>query len=387
MPESDEALPPSPAPGADDAPSVPEPPPLPLPPADFEYFRAPAEEPAPSCASATAPPPPPLPQQPLYGAAPTPPAPPAPPARRGGNQQRTLSIVAIIFLLIASAFVGFGARNGWFTRSSSTASTTFTPTQPSADPSNSPANDSSSVNGSGSADLDANAVSETVDPAIVNISTQTSQGEAAGTGLLISSKGLVLTNHHVISGAEEVQVEVGGNGKTYDAHVVGYAIDDDVALVQIEDVSGLPTVKTSSDVLANDSVLVIGNALGRGGDPTVSPGTVEALGQQITATDETGSSAETLTDMIQISASVQPGQSGGAVVNADGEVVGMTTAASTGGGYRFGGSQSANEAFAIPIARALSVAKEIQGGESTDSVHVGPRAILGVEVQGQLGGR
>ncbi|MET0276504.1 MAG: S1C family serine protease [Acidimicrobiia bacterium] len=230
-------------------------------------------------------------------------------------------------------------------------------------------------------------MSEAVDPAIVNINTQTSQGEAAGTGLLISSKGLVLTNHHVISGAEEVQVEVGGNGKTYDAHVVGYAIDDDVALVQIEDVSGLPTVKTSSDVLANDSVLVIGNALGRGGDPTVSPGTVEALGQQITATDETGSSAETLTDMIQISASVQPGQSGGAVVNADGEVVGMTTAASTGGGYRFGGSQSANEAFAIPIARALSVAKEIQGGESTDSVHVGPRAILGVEVQGQLGGR
>ncbi len=229
-------------------------------------------------------------------------------------------------------------------------------------------------------------MSTAVDPAIVNINTQTSQGEAAGTGLLVSSKGLVLTNHHVISGAEQVQVEIGGNGKSYDAHVVGYAIDDDVALVQIENVSGLPTVKTSSDVLANDSVLVIGNALGRGGDPTVSPGTVVALGQQITATDESGASVETLTDMIQVSASVQPGQSGGAVVNADGEVVGMTTAASTGGGFRLGGNESANEAFAIPIDRALSSVKEIEAGASTDSVHVGPRAVLGVEVQGQLGG-
>ena len=155
--------------------------------------------------------------------------------------------------------------------------------------------------------------------------------------------------------------------------------------MQIDDASGLPTITTDSDVAADDTVVVIGNALGRGGEPTATAGTVVALGQQITATDETGSRAETLTDMIQIEAEVQPGQSGGAVVDADGEVVGMTTAASTSGGYRFGFEDSSGrEAFAIPIDRALSVVDEIRGGKSTDSVHVGPRAILGVEIQQQL---
>jgi S1-C subfamily serine protease len=328
-------------------------------------------------------------EMPLLAATPDP---VAPPPRRHGAPQRPLSIIAAIVLLIGSAFVGFGARDGWFTRgttSSSSASSAGT-TSPQTDGTGSSSSESSSSSVDTTNGLDAQAVADAVEPAIVNITTQTDQGVAAGTGLLISSKGLVLTNHHVISGAEEVQVEVGGDGDTYDAHVVGYAIDDDVALVQIEDVSGLPTIDSDTDVMADDGVLVIGNALGRGGEPTVSPGTVTALGQQITATDETGARVETLTDMIQVSASVQPGQSGGAVVNADGEVVGMTTAASTSGGYRLGGEESSNEAYAIPIDRALSVIKEIQGGVSTTSVHVGPRAVLGVQIQGQLavpGGR
>jgi S1-C subfamily serine protease len=87
--------------------------------------------------------------------------------------------------------------------------------------------------------------------------------------------------------------------------------------------------------------------------------------------------------MIQISATVQPGQSGGAVVNADGEVVGMTTAASGDGGIRFGFEEAAGEAYAIPIGRALDVVDEIRDGESTDRVHVGPRGVLGVSIPTQ----
>jgi len=351
---------------------------------------APASEPPPSAAAApglgaVVPPPPPT------GAAGWTAPPPPPPddasrasARSRGNQQRNLGVVAAIFLLVGSAFVGFGARDGWFTRNTSSTSIAASPSSSASTVDNS--NSSSTSNG-----LNSDSITQAVDPALVNITSITGDGVGAGTGMIISSKGLVLTNHHVISGAETVQVEVGGNGKMYDAHVVGYSIADDVALVQIEGISGLPTISTSNDVAPNDDVLVLGNALGRGGEPHVSPGQIVALNQSITATDETGSSAERLTGMIQINAPVQPGQSGGAVVNANGDVVGMTTAASVNGGFRFGFNDGSNEAYAIPIARALSAAKEIQGGSSTASVHVGPRAVLGVTVpvqsQATTGGR
>jgi S1-C subfamily serine protease len=278
--------------------------------------------------------------------------------------------VAAVFLLVGSAFVGFGARDGWFTRDSSNTATSA------------PSSNASTVDNSNtSSGVDSSSAAASVQPAIVNITSITDNGVAAGTGMLISSKGLVVTNHHVISGARSLQVEVGGNGDTYDAHVVGYSIADDVALVQIEGVSGLPTISTTNDVAPDDTVQVIGNALGKGGEPTVTPGRVVALSQSITATDETGSSAERLTGMIQISAAVQPGQSGGAVVNADGDVVGMTTAAAVNGGYRFGFDSGSSEAYAIPIARALAAVKEIEGGSSTADVHVGSRAVLGVAVQ------
>ena len=305
-----------------------------------------------------------LPEPPLLAAA----APPPPPHRRA--TQRSLGIVAAVFLLVASAFVGFGARDGWFTSDSSSTATSA------------PSSNASTVdNSNASSGVDASSAADAVEPAIVNLTSITDNGVAAGTGMLVSSKGLVVTNHHVISGAQSVQVEVGGDGDFYDAHVVGYSISDDVAVVQIEDVSGLPTISTTSDVAPDDLVQVIGNALGRGGEPTVSPGRVVALSQSITATDETGTSAERLTGMIQISASVQPGQSGGAVVNADGDVVGMTTAAAVNGGYRFGFENGSTEAYAIPIARALAAVKEIGGGTSTADVHVGARAVLGVAVQ------
>ncbi|MET0627312.1 MAG: S1C family serine protease [Acidimicrobiia bacterium] len=309
---------------------------------------------------------------------------PPPPERRAarGQQQRNLSVIAAIFLLVGSAFVGFGARDGWFTRDTSSTSVAASPSSGSSSGSNPSTVDNSSDTSSNGVDF--GAVADHVDDAIVNITSTSEFGVGAGTGMIISSKGLVLTNHHVISGAEDLSVEVGGNGDTYDAHVVGYSIADDVALVQIEGVSGLPTIDTDDNVVPQDSVLVMGNALGRGGEPTVSSGQVVALDQEITATDETGQDAETLTGMIQIAASVQPGQSGGAVVNADGEVVGMTTAASVNGSFRV--NNSSGEAYAIPITRALAAIQEIERGESTASVHVGPRAVMGISIQGTLSG-
>ncbi|HEX5587025.1 MAG TPA: S1C family serine protease [Acidimicrobiia bacterium] len=329
--------------------------------------------------AASVPPPPPAP--------PVPPAPPAPalaetaPAPGGsrGNQQRTLAIVAAIFLLVGSAFVGFGARDGWFSNASSSSAIAA---NPNANGSASTVDNSSSASGD---TIDSGAVADNVDNAIVNITSVTQDGVGAGTGMIVSSKGLVLTNHHVIAGAEHLQVEIGGNGDMHDAHVVGYSIADDVALVQIDDVSGLPTIDTADEPSPQDSVLVIGNALGRGGDPTVSSGRVVALDQQITATDENGNDAETLTGMIQIAASVQPGQSGGAVVNADGKVVGMTTAASVNGGFRV--ESGSGEAYAIPIARALAAIQEIEKGSSTADVHVGPRAVMGIGIPPDTGAR
>ena len=312
-------------------------------------------------------------------AAPPPPLAPSAPPPPGGegpraHRPRNVSALAVAILLVASASVGFGARAGWFTGDNGPSSAAVATPDSSRTAASDPSDSS----------VDLGSVAEDVQDAIVNITSDTDRGVGAGTGMIISSNGLVLTNHHVISGSEDLQVEVGGNGDTYDAHVVGYTIDDDIALVQIEGASDLPTIAPESDVLASDDVLVIGNALGRGGEPTVSAGTVVGLDRQITATDETGANAETLTGMIQISASVQPGQSGGAVVNADGEVVGMTTAASVNGGFRLGFDEASGEAYAIPIERALAAADEIADGESNDSVHVGPRAVLGVLIQGEL---
>ena len=310
----------------------------------------------------------------LGSSAPPPPWPPVPPSGDGGSpgQRRRAPLALAVVLLVASALVGFGARAGWFDTGGPQPAAVVTPDSRTA----------SSPEASGGIDVDN--LADEVEDAIVNITSVTDGGVGSGTGLLVSSDGLVLTNHHVISAAEDLQVEVGGNGEMHDAHVVGYAIDDDVALLQIDDVSGLPTIDAADDVVTSDDVLVMGNALGRGGEPTVSPGTVVGLDRQITASDERGANAETLTGMIQISATVQPGQSGGAVVNADGEVVGMTTAASGDGGIRFGFEEAAGEAYAIPIGRALDVVEEIKGGESTDGVHVGPRGVLGVTIQTQL---
>jgi len=235
-------------------------------------------------------------------------------------------------------------------------------------------------------------VASRVDPGLVDIvSTLGYQGaEAAGTGMVVTSSGEVLTNNHVIDGATSIKVTDVGNGRTYTATVVGYNKTDDVAVLQLQGASGLTTVSfgNSSDVRTGDTVVALGNAGGKGGTPSVAAGTITALNQAITASDEGSGTSENLTGMFETNADIQAGDSGGSLVNAYGQVIGMDTAASSssemsspfGQSSGSSSSQSETQGFAIPINKALSIASEIVAGDASSTVHIGATGFLGVEV-------
>ena len=240
------------------------------------------------------------------------------------------------------------------------------------------ASSSNSISSNG----DVATIAAKVDPAIVDITTTLSNGMAAGTGMVLTSSGEVLTNNHVIQGATAIQVQVDGTGPVYRAVVVGYDVTADVAVLQLQGASNLPTISTapSASVSVGEDVVGLGNALGRGGTPAVAVGSVTAVGQTITASDEGGANPEQLDNLIQVDAPIQPGDSGGPLVNADGRVVGMDSAGSSAGAFS---RRAATEGYAIPIDDALAIAHEIEAGRASDTVHVGARAILGVEVGDQ----
>src|ERR1700722_3073908 len=239
--------------------------------------------------------------------------------------------------------------------------------------------------------LSASQIAARVDPALVDVvSTDGYQGaSSAGTGIVLTSTGEILTNNHVIEGATSIKVTDIGNGKTYTATVVGYDASHDVAVIQLQNASGLTVANLgdSSSVQTGDSVTALGNAEGKGGTPSVAAGTVTALNQSINASDELSGAVEQLTGLIEDNANIQPGDSGGSLVNSYGEVIGMDTAANT--GYSFQsptgqggtGSAGAEQAYAIPINAALSIAKQIEAGTTTASIHIGATAFLGVEIQ------
>jgi S1-C subfamily serine protease len=204
-------------------------------------------------------------------------------------------------------------------------------------------------------------------------------GTAAGTGIVLTSSGEVLTNNHVISGATTVKVVLPGTGHSYTAHVVGYDRTGDVAVIQLQGASNLKTLSLggSSNPTVGQAVTALGNAGGTGSF-TSAPGTVTGLGKTITASDGQGAS-ERLTGLIETNAAVQPGDSGGPLLDSAGHVVGMDTAVSTTG---FGGFQqaSASDAYAIPIAKAVTIAQQIESGKASTTVHIGATAFVGVQV-------
>lgn len=226
---------------------------------------------------------------------------------------------------------------------------------------------------------DLTAAAKKVVPGIALINTQQQlQGlEGAGTGIVLTSSGDVLTNNHVVEGATKIAVTDVGNGKTYSASVLGYDRRDDLAVIHLNGASGLTTAPLgdSGKVAVGDAIVGVGNAGGTG-TPTAAAGRVTALNRSISASDSASGSSEQLTGLIQVAANIQPGDSGGPLVNDAGQVVGMDTAASQ--GFRFG--TGGGQGFAIPIGTAQTIAKQIQSGTASDRVHIGPSAFLGVTV-------
>jgi S1-C subfamily serine protease len=201
-------------------------------------------------------------------------------------------------------------------------------------------------------------------------------GAAAGSGMVLTSSGTVLTNNHVIAGATTVKVVVPSTRHSYTARVVGYSRTADVAVLRLQGASNLKTISVSSSSAAvGESVRAVGNAGGTG-SLTSARGTITGLGRSIVASDEQGSS-EQLTGLIETNAGVQPGDSGGPLLDTAGKVVGMDTAASASSSYASEGS----DAYAIPIGKALAIAKDIVTGKASATVHVGATAFLGVEVE------
>jgi S1-C subfamily serine protease len=213
---------------------------------------------------------------------------------------------------------------------------------------------------------------------VVDINTVIDYGseQAAGTGIVLTSNGEILTNNHVIDGSTSVTVTVVSTGKTYKATVVGDDPTDDVAVLQLTGASGLQTAKLgdSSQVAVGNTVTAVGNAGGTGGTPSSATGSVTALNQSITASDEGGGNSESLTGMIEINADIQAGDSGGPLYAANGTIIGIDTAASS-------QSQTGETTgFAIPIAKATSIADQIESGVATSTIHIGAPGFLGVEL-------
>jgi S1-C subfamily serine protease len=207
-------------------------------------------------------------------------------------------------------------------------------------------------------------------------------GAAAGTGMVLTSSGIVLTNNHVIRGATTVRVLVPSSGRTYSASVLGYSVAADVAVLRLQGASSLQTVTTArfARLRVGQAVTAVGNA-GGARRLTLAPGRITGLARTITASDGQNG-AERLTGLIETNTALQPGDSGGPLFDAAHRVVGMNTAASAGFVLT-----SSGDSYAIPINRALAIAKQVQAGKGSATVHVGGTPFIGVQLQSADGGQ
>ncbi len=294
------------------------------------------------------------------------PAAPLPPGRqrgrRGGRWLVYLTVAAL------AAVVGAGltaALDGGSSAAPGTVSSRDIPTP--------------SDNATGSKTLNLVTVERKVKPGLVDITATLKYDSetAEGTGMIVSPSGLVLTNNHVIDGATSVTAMLVDSGKPYQARVVGYDSKDDIALLQLIGAAGLPTVSfgNSSQVKVGTAVLALGNADGRGG-ATPAAGIINGLNRSIQASDAGSGTTEDLNHMLQTDALIQQGDSGGALANNAGQVIGMVTAANTSSD----GGASGTTGFAIPIDSALKIASEIAAGQPSGTVSIGLPGFLGVEV-------
>jgi S1-C subfamily serine protease len=197
-------------------------------------------------------------------------------------------------------------------------------------------------------------------------------GSGAGTGMILTASGEVLTSNHVIRGATQIRIRVPDTGRTYRARVLGYSISADLALLKLTGAVGLETVSlgNSSTVAVGDAVTAVGNEGGTGAF-AVKEGTITRRSVSITVGD--GESAARLRRVLETSADLRQGDSGGPLLDSAGRVVGVNAAASF---SRSGDS----DGYAIPINRARTITAQIRSGTTTATVHVGPTPFLGVSI-------
>jgi serine protease Do len=217
-------------------------------------------------------------------------------------------------------------------------------------------------------------VAKKVSPSVVSIVTETQargffgieSQSGAGTGIIISKDGYVLTNKHVIpAGTDSVQV-IGSDGTTYDnVTLVGRDPLNDIAFLKIQDVNNLTpaTLGDSGTAIVGQKVVAIGNALGQFQN-TVTSGIISGIGRPIETSDEIGASVERLENLLQTDAAINPGNSGGPLVNLKGEVVGINTAVA---------QQAEGIGFAIPINATKGMIKGVLENGKAERAYLGVR--------------
>jgi S1-C subfamily serine protease len=198
-----------------------------------------------------------------------------------------------------------------------------------------------------------------------------------GAGVVLSPDGIVLTNNHVVAGADTINATNVGTGQTFKAQLLGFDRSEDVAVIQLLGASSLPTapIGDSNQVTVGEPVVALGNANG-GQSISREEGQVSTLGANIEAEDDLTGSTEQLTGLIGVAAPIRSGDSGGPLVNAAGQVIGVNVAAAV--NYRLG--TPAGKGFAIPINRAIAIAGQVQSRTPSDTVHIGAPAMLGIGV-------
>jgi len=227
------------------------------------------------------------------------------------------------------------------------------------------------------APADTEAAAAAVAPAVVQITTKIDYQQAigTGTGTVIDPGGVVLTNYHVVAGANTITGTVGGSD--YPADLVGYDRKHDIAVLQLRGAGGLAAapIGDSGQVVVGEPTVGLGNARGVGAPLTHETGPVTALNRTVNAEDALTGSSEEVNGLIEVAADVRPGDSGGPLVNSTGQVIGVVTAATV--TFQMG---PGGKGFAIPINDAMAVAGQIRSGAVSDSVHIGQPVLLGVGI-------
>ena len=309
-----------------------------------------------------------------YGS--TSPLPPVPPPPR--PPRRRIGLLSYLGVALAAGALGAGTAVAIYHPAANSSSAVPQPRSSAVAPAPLPSSAVPAPSGGGSG-TNSGALSQVEQGlVIINTTLQYSSEAAAGTGMIINSDGLVLTNNHVIENATRITATVAATGKNYLAKVVGYDVTGDVALIRLQNPSGLHQVPVgdSSQVKTGDAVTALGNAEGQS-QIVSAAGQVTAINQTITASDQGGTvKSETLRGMIQTNADIVAGDSGGPLVSSSGRVIGMDTA---GNDVRFPNQQSA-AGFAIPINTALSVARQITEGHASSTIVVGYPPFIGIYV-------